>query len=440
MSPFDVIIVGAGLAGLETGALLAQSGIRVLVLERGNEIGGRAKVVEQQGFTLNYGLHYMMGGYQSPHYRILDQIGHADAIEFAPIDPTRLWRLKGGKLHLVPTTLRHMLTTGLISGRGKLGLFGAMANLFRADPEKLWDVPLGDWLNKVAPDPSLRTFLMDSAGPVIFEAETAKISTGHFIQEMRKVLNPKGPLAIYPAGGWGALSDVFCAFIEAHGGEVRTKATVDALIFEGEQVVGVQCEGEAVRAPAVVLALPPAQLVPLFHETPLQSLHPEKIEPTMGVAVDIGFKGVQNTTIATIEMPDIQATSGFHNLFVPSLAPKDGLLFQGVRWLTPEQMADKNEVKRTEELFLQQLEAIWPDIHQKVVLRRVLVRNVIMGAHHRYTQSAPCLLPIQATEGLYLVGDATNVPGELSATAGESALLAANLLTSLRIAAPPHVL
>ena len=439
MNPFDVVIVGAGLAGLETGALLTQRGGRVLVLERGNETGGRVKVVEQQGFTLNYGLHYMMGGYESAHYRILQQIGQADAVEFAPIDPERLWRLKRGKLHLVPSTMQHMLKTKLISFKGKLGLMGAMNSIFSADHDKLWDVPLGEWLTENITNASVRDFFLDTASPVIFDAEPDKISAAHFLLEMRKILKPAGPLAIYPAGGWGAIGDVFQAYIESHGGEVRTKAPVDDLIFEGEQVRGVWCNGEAIRTQAVVLALPPAQLTSLFQDTPLQSLHPEGIEPTMGVAVDIGFKGVNNTRVATIEMPEIQATTGFHNLFMPSLAPEDGLLFQGVRWLTPEQMADKAEVKGTEDLFLRQLELIWPDIRQKIVLRRVLVRDVILGAHHRYTQPAPRLLPVQAGDGLYLVGDAVNAPGELSAPAGESALQAAQLLIASGIVAPTQL-
>lgn len=429
---FDVIIVGGGLTGLETGALLAHEGARVLVLERSNEIGGRAKVVEQKGFTLNYGLHYMMGGYTSPHYRILKQVGQENAVEFAPIDPTRLWRLHNGKLHIVPTSLGQMFTTGLMGTRAKLGLPGAMLALFRADVEQLWNVPLGEWLNKVAPEPSLKSFLLDMAGPIIFDADPAQISTAHFILESRKLLNIKGPMAVYPAGGWGALCQVFRQVIETHGGVVRIKAPVDALIFDEhqERVRDVWSHGEMLMAQAVVLTLPPAALAPLLADTPLARLAPEKIEPTMGVAVDLGFMGVENPRIATIEMPEIQATAGFHNLFMPSLAPENGLLFQGLRWLTPEQMADKHEVKRTEDLFLQQLEAIWPDIRTKVVVRRTLVREVIMSAHHRWTQPASSLLPIEAAPGLYIAGDATQARGELSASAGESAILCAEHIRS----------
>ncbi|HEY7801792.1 MAG TPA: FAD-dependent oxidoreductase, partial [Dehalococcoidia bacterium] len=53
----DVVIIGAGVSGLATGALLAKAGHRVTVLEKGNQPGGRAYTYEDKGFTLNYGPH-----------------------------------------------------------------------------------------------------------------------------------------------------------------------------------------------------------------------------------------------------------------------------------------------------------------------------------------------------------------------------------------------
>ena len=55
----DVVIIGGGLAGLSTGALLAKQGKRVTVIEKGNQPGGRAYAYEEKGFTFNYGPHAM---------------------------------------------------------------------------------------------------------------------------------------------------------------------------------------------------------------------------------------------------------------------------------------------------------------------------------------------------------------------------------------------
>ena len=42
MANFDVAIIGAGLGGLTTGAILARAGRKVFVIERSNSVGGAA--------------------------------------------------------------------------------------------------------------------------------------------------------------------------------------------------------------------------------------------------------------------------------------------------------------------------------------------------------------------------------------------------------------
>ncbi|MFP4362695.1 MAG: phytoene desaturase family protein [Spirochaetia bacterium] len=50
-----VIVIGAGFAGLTSAALLARKGYQVTVLEKNKEVGGRARIYQEKGFTFDMG-------------------------------------------------------------------------------------------------------------------------------------------------------------------------------------------------------------------------------------------------------------------------------------------------------------------------------------------------------------------------------------------------
>ena len=57
---YDAIIIGCGPAGMVAGALLSNSGKRVLMLDKMDRLGGRACGFQYQGITFDYGMHLMI--------------------------------------------------------------------------------------------------------------------------------------------------------------------------------------------------------------------------------------------------------------------------------------------------------------------------------------------------------------------------------------------
>ena len=55
MPDYDVIVIGGGLGGLSSGALLARQGRRVLVLEQSGQVGGCCSTFEKDGFNFDVG-------------------------------------------------------------------------------------------------------------------------------------------------------------------------------------------------------------------------------------------------------------------------------------------------------------------------------------------------------------------------------------------------
>ncbi|HZH27982.1 MAG TPA: NAD(P)/FAD-dependent oxidoreductase [Azospirillaceae bacterium] len=74
----DVVVVGAGAAGLAAARRLARAGLNVLVLEARNRIGGRAHtVVPEPGFALDLGCGWLHSADRNPWTRIAGAIGCA---------------------------------------------------------------------------------------------------------------------------------------------------------------------------------------------------------------------------------------------------------------------------------------------------------------------------------------------------------------------------
>jgi phytoene dehydrogenase-like protein len=73
----DVIIIGGGFGALSTAALLANNGVEVLLLEREQVMGGRAKSIEKEGFVVDNGLHSNRFASAGPAAAVLRNVGQS---------------------------------------------------------------------------------------------------------------------------------------------------------------------------------------------------------------------------------------------------------------------------------------------------------------------------------------------------------------------------
>ncbi len=84
----SVIVIGAGIGGLATSARLARAGYRVTVLEKSDHAGGRADVIDAQGFRFDAGpTLFLMPDTFRETYRALGE-RMEDHLDLVRLDPT----------------------------------------------------------------------------------------------------------------------------------------------------------------------------------------------------------------------------------------------------------------------------------------------------------------------------------------------------------------
>lgn len=59
MNKFDAVIIGGGLGGLASGAILSKEGLNVCILEQQKHIGGCLQSFKRNGYSLDTGMHYV---------------------------------------------------------------------------------------------------------------------------------------------------------------------------------------------------------------------------------------------------------------------------------------------------------------------------------------------------------------------------------------------
>ncbi len=90
MPDADVIIIGAGMGGLTCGCLLAQKGLKVLMIEKNRKVGGCCTSLEKDGFSFDLSVQSLGECQEGGRiWRILKQLNLLDQIHFIPLEPAR---------------------------------------------------------------------------------------------------------------------------------------------------------------------------------------------------------------------------------------------------------------------------------------------------------------------------------------------------------------
>jgi phytoene dehydrogenase-like protein len=419
---YDAVIVGGGHNGLVTAAYLAKSGLRTLVLERRDRVGGllmnadgvgglRASVVrdlqlESHGFQIiepevvAFAPSASGAGitlWRDPA-RTAKELGPRDAEAFLAFD--RKIRSLAGFVARIQEAEPPDLTSLSLSDAGTgFSLLNALRQLGRDEiRETLRALPMSvaDLVSEAVEDEALRGVL--GARGVRYAAMGPR-SAGtalNFLWDSAAGGGAEGR-TVFARGGPGALADALRSAAESHGATVRCDAEVSSIRAERGAVAGVAlASGEEIDVGIVASSADPKQ-------TLLRLLDPAEVGPTLGwraenirapgvvAKVTLVLEGVVDEerlrgriVIApsldylerafnaskygrVSEEPYLEAT--IPTLSDPSLAPEGRHLMNVLFQYAPDN-AVREEVA---DLTVQMLEAHAPGLAERIVSRDVVI-------------------------------------------------------------------
>ena len=300
---YDAIVVGAGHNGLVAGAYLARAGLRVLVLERRERVGGIADTVEIAPGVRAPGVAQTVGRLRPSVVRELDLGAHGlalvapDARVFAPQPDGRaitLWTdLDRTAEDLRPWSARDAAGYAgfdrLVRSVGKF-----LAQINAATPPDIKSPGLGDALAGLKLGRSYRSLGRADARSILrvlpmaiadFVAESFETdalqgalatrgiqntamgpwsagTTGVFLNDSAGNDGGAAGQTVYAKGGPGALANALAGAVRAAGGEIRTGAEVIAITTVDGRATGVAlASGEEIGAAIVVAGADPKRVL-----------------------------------------------------------------------------------------------------------------------------------------------------------------------------------
>lgn len=276
MTAKRIVIIGGGFAGLAAGVALSERGAAVVVLERRGHLGGRAYSFtdQQTGDTIDNGQHLFMGCYQHT-IAFLKKIGCLDRLMFQDRPRVDFLDREHGftsfecpalpaPLHAVAGLLRMGgLTFGDKLRVVKVGR--AIQKNGRAGTDAL---TVKEWLAGLDQSERIRERFWYPMAIATLNEDPA-VASARMLKVVLKLAFGAGREATRIGIARVGLSQLYTEgatrFIESRGGAVRTSATVERLVIEGQRIVAVELkDGERVEADAVISAVPHTALLKML--------------------------------------------------------------------------------------------------------------------------------------------------------------------------------
>ncbi|MFF8973011.1 protoporphyrinogen oxidase [Streptomyces sp. NPDC014995] len=306
----QVVVVGAGIAGLAAAHRLVTRGARVTVLEAARRLGGKLQVAEMEGVRFDLGAESMLAR-RPEAVDLAREVGLGDRLQPPATAAASIWTrgalrpMPKGHVMGVPGTADAL--TGVLSDEG-LARVGRDADLPRTETGD--DVAVGEYvaarLGREVVDRVVEPLLggvyagdayrlsMRSTVPQLFEVARRHDSLTEAVREIQAKAaanRQTGPVFMGIEGGVGTLAHAVADSVTAHGGEILSGRPATELRREAGGGWRVTAGDRVLHADTVVVAVPaPVAAGLLAAESPAAAAELRAIEYASMALVTLAYR------------------------------------------------------------------------------------------------------------------------------------------------------
>jgi len=266
--PHEVIIIGAGYAGLSAALDLCKSGCKVTIYEKDGDVGGLAGT-----FELSPGVRVE----KFYHHWFTNDVDVLGLIDELGLGHLKRYCASNTGLYFTNSIFRLASPLDLLSFPGipfidrvRTGIMALVARRVN-DWKPLEDISAEDWLIKIGGKKAYNAIwkpLMQGK----FGVEASNVSAVWMWNKLKlrgSSRNKKGGESlVYFGGGFGALTDGIRTSLEALGVSIVLNTGVQKILAENGKAVGVQTERGTHRADSVLCTIPLPQFVQMTPDLP----------------------------------------------------------------------------------------------------------------------------------------------------------------------------
>jgi phytoene dehydrogenase-like protein len=399
----DVVIIGAGIAGLTASIYLARAGRTVLLLDKGLHFGGRAASTEIAAAHVNLGAHAL---YKSA-LPILREVGVTPTGGVPKPPGTFVFEGANGGNKALP--LAQLLLGSFLKWHEKTQLIRFFSRLRKTDTSGLHYVSMQTYLESQISSSRVRSVVLALVRLSTYCDAPDLLSAGAVIEQLKQ------GQVLYVDGGWQTLVSQLTEQAQQAGVSFRKSSPVREIAGKYPRMTVALKDGSQLTTRHVISTAAPADTLALLNPalTPKEAAVYERLIPVRAACLDLVVSGMPQPKTKSVLGADYPWYYSNHSAAASLSDNPANAVVHVMKYLSASNNSDPKQDEHELEGFLNFIQPGWrKHVVQHRFLPRMLVSHGIVTAANGGLPGRPGTA-VDGRPGLYVAGDWVGSSGML---------------------------